>query len=124
MKLNLKVYDEKTSKESSEEGQLFLKLELTETGNDIILIVVDKEGIKIENGNILYINTHEGYLIFLPSIGENIPLKTDIEGHILHTFLETEKDRVKARISHNVFKKFMMEIKESVEAEEDKKEVH
>lgn len=92
-KMKLKVWSKKTAASETNEDQLFLRLVYCDDDcSDIVLIVVDIKGNRIDCGNILTIDNDYKCVILNKSISENIPLKTDILGSVLFYTNEDYRD--------------------------------
>lgn len=85
--MKLKKWEPKYKK-TKEKGLMYLRLFNHHTHHGISvsvsvsLCVVDKNGEKVNAGNILAFNKFKG-ITLASNIGENIPLKTDLEGRVL-----------------------------------------
>lgn len=77
----LKIWNEEEAKNASDD-QLFVRLKNKEK-TDIILVVVDKSGNEIDNGNILVIDNDLKVIYTQESINEKILLKTNLKDEVL-----------------------------------------
>lgn len=100
--MKLKIYDENSVNETDDK-QLFVRLEKHNRSDDIILTVVDKNGIKITNGNLLAIDQDIKGIVLQEGINNNIPLKTDLQDVLLFITRSEYKDICKDQIMESIF---------------------
>lgn len=109
--MKLKVWSENTT---DNENQLYVRLKETDR-NDIDIIVCDKTGEMIKDGNLLFIDNDFKIVILPEEMNPIIPLKTDIRGSVL----VYEGNEVGSMMKERAMYSFARQIKESVD-EKDK----
>lgn len=80
--MTLKIWDE-SSINNTDDKQLYLRLVNLDGDDDIMLVAVDKTGQRINRGIIMGVSLDMRAFIFSSNISDDIPLRTDIEGHAL-----------------------------------------
>jgi hypothetical protein len=83
--MKLKVWSKKQAAKDNDKNQLYLRLQAprNDEDTDIVVIVVDHKGDKINDGNLLLIDQKLKCIFTRAGINEKIPLKTDFEGNPL-----------------------------------------
>jgi hypothetical protein len=80
--MKIKVWNKREAEKTQDKNQLFLRLRST-SEDDILLQVVDINGDKLKNGNILYIDLGKKMIFTMGGLTEKLPLKTDVYGGAL-----------------------------------------
>lgn len=117
--MKLKIWNEESVKDCSDE-QLFLKLTIHQQHEDIFIDVVAKNGETIKSGHLLTIDQDLKCLIIADNLNELIPLKTDIDGMLLHLTEDQYRERAKGHMHHH----FMQHMMSSMSKEKDETVTH
>lgn len=104
--MKLKIWSDKETQTTSE-GELFVKLEVCPEHLDIHAVVVDYKGERIDHGHLLTIDQDLKCLIISDHVNDLVPLKTDIDGLLLHMSEQEYRDRRKEHM-HNAFMSHMV----------------
>lgn len=119
----LKIWSEECKKDT-DDNQIYLRLMPSKKDNDIYIDCCKKDGEKIKSSTLLIFDNNIKAIVLMSEVSDKVPLKTDIEGHLLFIKESDYSDIKKKYIDRQMGHFIGLKIKESILNEEDNETKH